>query len=330
MFIDEATILVKAGNGGNGCLSFRREKFVPKGGPDGGNGGNGGNVMIKADKQLSTLMDYRYQRTYRAPNGDHGKGANKTGRNGEDIILKVPCGTLIKDAETKDVLVDLVNHGDEVIIVRGGRGGRGNGMFATSTDQAPRRTENGKPGDERTIHLELKLLADVGLVGFPNAGKSTLISRISAAKPKIADYPFTTLVPNLGIVRYGEFKSFVVADLPGLIEGAHEGRGLGIQFLKHIERTKILVFLIECFVEDIKQQYKTLLNELERFNPAMLKKPQVICITKIDSADEKERKKFSKLKIKKGVSVHCISSVSGEGLKELVDDMWETIQDVDK
>ena len=330
MFIDEAKIVVLSGRGGNGCLSFRREKFVPKGGPDGGNGGKGGSVIIRANKQLSTLMDYRYQRTYRAEHGAHGQGSNKTGRNGKDIVLFVPCGTLLKDDETGAILSDLVNDGDEVIVAKGGKGGRGNGEFATSTNQAPRKTENGQPGEERTIQFELKLLADVGLVGLPNAGKSTLISRISAAKPKIADYPFTTLVPNLGIVSYGEYKSFVVADLPGLIEGAHDGKGLGIQFLKHIERTKILVFLIECFNDDIKKQYKILLNELEQFNPELVKKSKIVALTKLDTADDSIREKISAVKIPKTVAIIPISSVSGEGLKYLVDCMWETLRGTEK
>ncbi len=330
MFIDEATIVVKAGRGGNGCLSFRREKFVPKGGPDGGTGGKGGSVIIRADKQLSTLMDYRYMRTYRANNGAHGQGSNKSGRNAEDIVLRVPCGTVIKDTETEQIVADLVENNDEVVIAKGGKGGRGNGEFATSTNQAPRKTEMGEDGEERSIQLELKLLADVGLVGFPNAGKSTLISRISAAKPKIADYPFTTLVPNLGIVRVGDYKSYVVADLPGLLEGAHEGKGLGIQFLKHIERTKILVFLIECFSEDIKEQYKVLLNELEQFNPEMLKKPKIVAITKTDSLTEEELEPIRKIKLGRGIPVLLISSVSGENIKEIVAMMWKKLQELNK
>jgi len=326
MFIDQATIFVKAGRGGNGCISFRREKFIPKGGPDGGNGGNGGNIIIRANKQLTTLLDYHYKRHYNAENGDHGKGANKTGKSGRDTILEVPVGTLIKDATTSTLLADLVKDRDEIIVAKGGRGGRGNAEFATSTNQAPRTAEPGKAGEERTIELELKLLADVGLVGFPNAGKSTLISHISAAKPKIAPYPFTTLAPNLGIVKVGEFKNFVVADMPGLIEGAHRGKGLGIQFLKHIERTRVLVYLIDCTVDNAKEQYRTLVNELESFNEALLKKPQLIAITKIDLADAALFQSLKKLSFKRGVPVFFISAVTGKGIKELVDAMWKKLQ----
>ncbi len=325
MFIDQATIHVKAGNGGNGIISFRREKFIPKGGPDGGNGGSGGSVIIKADKQLTTLMDFRYKRSYSAENGENGMGSNKTGSSGNDTIVRVPAGTLIQDAETDKVYADLVDDGDSIIIVKGGKGGKGNSEFATSTNQAPRKATSGTPGEELTIKLELKLLADVGLVGFPNAGKSTLISRISAAKPKIADYPFTTLIPNLGIVRYQEYKSFVVADMPGLIEGAHEGKGLGIQFLKHIERTRVLVFLIECTSDDPKELYKTLVNELKNFNPSMTKKPQVVVISKMDLADKEISTMVNTLTFKKGVPVIPVSAVSGEGIKELLDTLWKTL-----
>jgi len=326
MFIDKAIILIKAGYGGNGIISFRREKYIPKGGPDGGNGGNGGNIIIRADKQLTTLMDFRYKHKYYAESGEHGMGANKTGKTGKDIILRVPAGTVIKDADSNELIADLVNDGDEIIIVKGGRGGKGNAEFATSTDQAPRRATKGTMGEERTIQLELKLLADVGLVGFPNAGKSTLISRISAAKPKIADYPFTTLIPNLGIVRYSEEKSFVVADMPGLIEGAHKGKGLGIEFLRHIERTRVIVFMIECTSENPKDQYKTLANELKSFNETMLKKPQIIAITKMDLADDAVKKMLKKLSFRKGIPPIHISAVTGEGLKELVNEMWKKLK----
>ena len=325
MFIDQATIHVQAGQGGNGIISFRREKFIPKGGPDGGNGGHGGSVLFRADKQLTTLMDFRYRRDYKAHNGDHGQGANKTGKSANDITIRVPAGTLVKDAETNEVYADLVDDGEEIVIAKGGRGGRGNAEFATPTDRAPRRATKGMPGEEKTVNLELKLLADVGLVGFPNAGKSTLISRISAAKPKIADYPFTTLVPNLGIVYYGEYKSFVVADMPGLIEGAHEGRGLGIQFLRHIERTRVLVFLIECTAEDPKEQYDALVTELKSFKSEMLKKPQVIAMTKMDLADEEIKLSIRKLKFKKSIPLIPISAATGEGLKDLTDIIWKKL-----
>jgi GTPase len=326
MFIDQAIIFVKAGNGGNGMISFRREKYIPKGGPDGGNGGNGGDIIIRADKQLTTLMDFRYKRQYIAKSGEHGQTSNKTGKSGEDTILRVPVGTIIKDSESGEELIDLLKNGNEIVIANGGRGGKGNAEFATSTDQAPRRATKGIPGEERNIQLELKLLADIGLVGFPNAGKSTLISRISAAKPKIADYPFTTLIPNLGIVRYSEEKSFVVADMPGLIEGAHTGKGLGIEFLRHIERTRALVFLIECTSDDLKEQYKTLVNELKSFNEKILKKPQIIAISKMDLADNDLKKTLKKLKFRKNMKVIHISAVSGEGIKDLTDEMWKKVR----
>jgi GTPase len=325
MFIDQATIQVHAGKGGSGIVSFRREKFIPKGGPDGGTGGRGGSIVLRANRQLSTLMDFRYKRTYRAPDGENGMGANKTGRKGEDIILYVPCGTTIRESATSDIIADLVDDGDEVVIAKGGKPGRGNAEFATSTDQAPRRAEPGLPGEERTIDLELKLLADVGLVGFPNAGKSTLISRISAARPKIADYPFTTLIPNLGIVRYAEYQSFVVADMPGLIEGAHTGKGLGIQFLRHIERTSVLVFLIDCSVEDPKEEYRTLLHELEMYHAEMLEKPRIIALSKTDLLDADALAGLRKLKFDRR-SPCFFSSVSGDGLKELTDAMWKALK----
>ncbi|HEY6192953.1 MAG TPA: GTPase ObgE [Bacteroidota bacterium] len=325
MFIDQATITVKAGDGGNGVVSFRREKYIPKGGPDGGNGGDGGNVVIRTDVQLTTLMDYRYRRTYTAGYGRHGSGANRTGKSGDDIVLRVPPGTIIKDAATGEILADLVDLDDEIVIAKAGRGGRGNSEFATSTNQAPRTATKGTPGEERAIQLELKLLADVGLVGFPNAGKSTLISRISAAKPKIADYPFTTLIPNLGLVRYREFQSFVVADMPGLIKGAHEGKGLGIEFLRHIERTRVLVFLIECTDDEPKERYKVLLNELHSFDPALAKKPQIIALTKMDLADASLKRSVAKIGFKKSIPVIPISAVTGEGLDDLADAMWKKL-----
>lgn len=329
-FIDQALVSVKAGNGGNGVISFRREKFVPKGGPDGGNGGNGGHVLIRADKQLNTLLDFRYKRHYQAENGEHGRGKNQTGKTGVDTILKVPCGTLVRDAQTNELLADLVGPGDEVVVARGGRGGKGNQEFATPTNQAPRIAEPGTPGTERELQFELKLLADVGLVGFPNAGKSTLISVISAAKPKIADYPFTTLAPNLGIVRYALSKSFTVADIPGLIEGAHEGKGLGTQFLRHIERTRVLVFLIEAISKDPKKDYIVLLNELAGHNPSLTKKPKIVALTKMDLFDEGMIKSMKKISFGRGVPVFRISAVSRDGVGDLLDAMWESLESFSK
>ena len=324
-FIDQAVIFVRAGNGGNGAISFRREKFVPKGGPDGGNGGNGGNVVIRADKQLGTLLDFRYKRHYKAENGEHGRGKDQTGKSGLYTVLKVPCGTMVLEGGHNRVLADLVRHGDEVIVAAGGKGGRGNAEFATSTNQAPRIAEPGTPGGERELMLELKLIADVGLVGFPNAGKSTLISVISAAKPKIADYPFTTLTPNLGIVRYAEGKSFTVADMPGLIKGAHQGKGLGIQFLRHIERTRVLVFLVEAVSENPKRDYEILLHELASYSSTLAKKPKVVALTKTDLFEAAALKRLKKLSFGKGIPVIQISSVARSGLQPLLEEMWKAL-----
>lgn len=326
MFIDQANIHIQAGNGGNGMVSFRREKYIPKGGPDGGNGGKGGDVIIRADAQLTTLMDFRYRREYAAESGDNGQPSNRTGKSGGEVILRVPVGTMIQDADSGKLIIDLTRNGEETIIARGGKGGKGNAEFATPTNQAPRTATKGIPGEEKNISLELKLLADIGLVGFPNAGKSTLISRISAARPKIANYPFTTLIPNLGIVRYSEEKSFVVADMPGLIEGAHAGKGLGIEFLRHIERTRALVILIDCTDEDPKKQFKTLTGELGSFNPKMLKKPQIVAISKMDLADDTVKTRLKKLKFGKNIKVIEISAVSGVGIKILLDEMWNIMR----
>ncbi|MGE3799512.1 MAG: GTPase ObgE [Candidatus Kapaibacterium sp.] len=317
MFIDTATIRVRSGSGGHGAVSFRREKFVPKGGPDGGDGGNGGDVVIRTNSNLSTLMDLRYKRDYIATNGKNGGGGNKSGKFGELAEVFVPVGTTIYDAETGKLLGDLTREGEELIVARGGKGGRGNATFATPSDRAPRHFEEGQPGEELTIRLELKLLADVGLVGFPNAGKSTLISRISAAKPKVADYPFTTLIPNLGIVQVEAGKSFVVADIPGLIEGASEGRGLGHEFLRHVERSNILCFLIDGMSTTPEEDFATLLTELGKYNIEMLWKPRLVCLTKIDGMGETEREAARKLRFD-GKPARLISSVSGEGIEELV------------
>ena len=326
MFIDRAKIVVTAGNGGDGIVSFRREKFVPKGGPDGGDGGKGGDVIIKTDGNLATLLDFRYKRHFKAESGKHGQGSDKTGRNGEDIIIRVPRGTLVKDFDTDEVISDLVEQNQQIIIAKGGKGGRGNARFATSTNRTPRYAEPGKEGEERTIFLELKLIADVGLVGLPNAGKSTLLSRLSAAQPKIADYPFTTLSPNLGIVRYNEYSSFVMADIPGLIEGAHDGKGLGLEFLRHIERTRILVFLIESTSENIIDTFQVLKNELNRHNPELLKRPCIIVISKNDLLDENQLNGIEGVN-KLNVPVLQISAVTGQGLEELKHILWQFVEE---
>lgn len=320
-FVDSAKISVKAGDGGRGCVSFRREKFVPKGGPDGGDGGRGGHVYLRANRQLATLLDFKYRKSYIADRGAHGLGARKTGKDGGDIVIGVPCGTVVRNAGTGEVMCDMVEDGQEVLICKGGRGGWGNQHFATATRQAPRFAQPGEKGEEYELEMELKLMADVGLVGFPNAGKSTLISVLSAARPKIADYPFTTLVPNLGIVRYEEYKSFVMADIPGIIEGAAEGRGLGIQFLRHIERTKILLIMVSADSADIAAEYATLLKELEKFDPALLSKPRFAVITKMDIAPGD----FSVPELEPGVRVLAISSVAGHGLKALKDELWKQV-----
>ncbi|HWR01356.1 MAG TPA: GTPase ObgE [Chlorobaculum sp.] len=320
-FIDSAKITVHAGDGGKGSVSFRREKYVPKGGPDGGDGGRGGHVYLRANRQLATLLDFKYKKSYIADRGVHGMGARKTGRDGGDIVVGVPCGTVVRNAETGEVMCDMVEDGQEVMIAKGGRGGWGNQHFATATHQAPRFAQPGEKGEMFELELELKLMADVGLVGFPNAGKSTLISVLSSARPKIADYPFTTLVPNLGIVGYDDYKSFVMADIPGIIEGAAEGRGLGIQFLRHIERTKILVLMVSADSEDIAKEYATLLGELEKFDRSMLDKPRIAVITKMDIAPED----FAVPELEPGVFVYKISSVSGHGLKALKDELWKQV-----
>lgn len=323
-FIDFAQIHVKAGDGGAGTVSFRREKFVPKGGPDGGNGGRGGSVILQANAHLNTLLDFQFKKQFKAQRGAHGLGSNKTGKSGEDLVIDVPVGTIVRDVSSGEVLGDLTEAGERLVVALGGLGGRGNAEFATSTNQAPRQYEVGEPGEEREIELELKLLADAGLVGFPNAGKSTLISVISAAKPKIADYPFTTLVPNLGIVRVAEGASFVVADIPGLIEGAHQGKGLGIQFLRHIERTKMLVFLLDGTGDDIESDFAVLKKELKLFSKDLLKKPAVIAVTKIDAVDEAKLKELKKKKFK-GVKAFPISAVANIGVRELVDEIWKYV-----
>src|SRR5438477_998353 len=298
MFIDEAKIRVKAGGGGNGCVAFRREKYVPRGGRSGGDGGKGGDIYMESSERHNTLVHFRFNHEYKAQRGRHGEGANKTGREGEDIILKVPVGTILYDDDTGEKIHDFSDPDERIVVARGGRGGRGNARFATSTHQAPREHEDGRPGEERVYRLELKLLADVGLVGYPNVGKSTLISRISAARPKIADYPFTTLEPQLGVVSLDDTgKSFVVADIPGLIEGAHLGHGLGIQFLRHIERTRLLLHLIDVSTaneRDPVEEFDAINAELAEHNPDLPKKPKIVVAAKMDAADPKKVQKLQR------------------------------------
>jgi GTPase len=325
MFIDEVTITVESGAGGNGCLSFRREKYVPRGGPDGGDGGNGGSVIVVADSNLATLLDYRYRPLISAGRGGHGKGKDLTGARGKDAVLPVPPGTLLRD-DTGAVLADLIDPGQEVVLLEGGRGGRGNARFATPVVQAPRRADPGGEALQAVIHMELKLLADIGLVGLPNAGKSTLLTRVSAAHPKIAGYPFTTLQPQLGIVGWAEQESFVMADLPGLIEGAHEGKGLGIRFLRHIERTRALLFMLDCTSETLVQDLATLKHELEAFDPELIKKPHAIAFTKSDllPPDQPLEDPFPDFD---GRRFH-ISAVSGQGLDEMIVTLGQALREL--
>ena len=330
MFVDQVKVTLIAGKGGDGCVSFRREYRVPKGGPDGGRGGDGGNIYLISDPNLNTLAYFRFHPINKAKKGANGQGSNKQGKRGKDLYLKVPVGTVVKDAISGVLLYDFLKPGDVFLAARGGRGGRGNASFATSTHQTPREFEKGKPGEEKELILELKLIADVGLVGFPNVGKSTLISRISAAKPLIADYPFTTLVPNLGVVDVDEERSFVVADIPGLIEGAHQGHGLGIQFLRHIERTKILVHLIDVSPysgRDPVDDYRVIQNELKAFKPELLERPQLIVANKIDLVGENSDNldALRKLARKERKPFLAISALTGKGLKELVNLLVEQL-----
>jgi GTP-binding protein len=323
MLIDTATVEVRGGRGGNGCVSFRREKFVPRGGPDGGDGGRGGDVIFVADEGRSTLVDLHYRRHYRAGSGQHGGGARKSGRGGEDVVVRVPVGTVLRDHETGDVLADLDRPGASVVAASGGRGGRGNARFATSTDRAPRRAEEGRPGVELSIDLELKLMADVGLVGLPNAGKSTLLRRISAARPRVGDYPFTTLSPVLGIVSYGIDGSFVVADLPGLIEGAHEGKGLGHRFLRHIERTGVLVLLLDASSEDPRADYDVLMEELSQHGSGLAAKPRFVAWNKMDLLGPDGRPPDVGFG---GERVVALSGLTGEGVDALLRELIRLVE----
>jgi len=320
-FVDEVKIKVKAGDGGRGCVSFLREKYVPRGRPDGGNGGDGGDVVVVADAQLTTLLDLRYQKEYRAGRGVHGRGKDQYGKRGEERIIAVPVGTVIRDARTGDLLADLKARGERVVVASGGRGGKGNAHFVSSTHRSPRLAQPGLPGEEKELEIELRLLADVGIIGLPNAGKSTLISVISAARPKIADYPFTTLVPNLGVVGYGEGKSFVVADIPGLIEGAHRGEGLGHKFLKHVSRTSLLLHLLDASKireEDPLADWLAVNRELELFDPALAERQQIVVANKIDLPEGRAKLQLLDKLLPPAFRPCCaISAVTGEGLEEL-------------
>jgi len=329
-FIDESKIYVKAGSGGNGCCSFRREKYVPKGGPDGGDGGKGGDVVIRAVQKANTLLDLRLKPHIKAERGTNGMGNDCTGRCGEDFVIKVPIGTIIKNFETGEILADLAADEQEIIVARGGLGGRGNARFASPTRRAPRFCEEGKPGEEITLKLELKLLADVGLVGYPNAGKSTLITRVSQAKPKVADYPFTTLTPNLGMVRHRD-QDFVIADIPGIIEGAHEGVGLGLRFLKHIERTRVLAYVLDCSPDtgrDLLTEFDVLRNELASYSADITKRPQFVILNKCDLTEGRERAEQVIEKIKaSGYACFTASTFTGEGLTAVLDAIVKVLND---
>ncbi len=328
-FVDYVTITVRSGRGGPGAVAFRREKYEPKGGPAGGDGGDGGSVILLGDENLYTLLDLRYNRHHYAASGEPGAGGNRKGKDGKDIILRVPPGTIAKVSDSDEVIGEIRKPGDRLVLVQGGRGGKGNSFFKSSTNQAPRHAQRGEPGEEKAVTLELKLLADVGLVGLPNAGKSTLISTISAAKPKIADYPFTTLEPSLGVIYVGDYQSFVMADIPGIIEGAHEGRGLGIRFLKHIERNAVLVFLIPIDSKDLAAEYETLLNELRSYKEDLLEKPRIVALSKVDLLPPEEQDLLPDVvadEFPDDVELLPISSVTNVGLDTLRHRMWQEIQ----
>jgi GTP-binding protein len=324
MFIDRVKIEVVAGRGGNGCVSFRREKYVPRGGPDGGDGGDGGNVILEANKHLRTLLDFRFKSSFTAEKGEHGKGKNMAGKGGEDVVLHVPMGTLVRDAETKELLGDLVSSGETLVVAAGGRGGKGNARFASPADRAPRKRELGRDGERRILELELKLIADIGIVGAPNVGKSTLLSKISRARPKIDSYPFTTLAPNLGLVRVGQLHDFVAADIPGLIEGSHLGKGLGHEFLRHIERTKALLFLLDASETEPGSDYQLLLKEIELYGKDLVAKPRVLCFNKVDLLAEEKLMKLPQAI--DGREILRISALKGEGLGELVNRLWQVLE----
>jgi GTPase len=321
MFVDRSVVEIMAGTGGSGAEAFRRETGVPHGGPSGGDGGKGGDVILQADSQLTTLLDYSYRRHYKAERGMHGEGKDKTGRSGEDLILRVPPGTVAYDAETEELLAELLVDGESVVIARGGRGGRGNARFKTATNQAPRRWEPGEEGEVRTVRLELKLIADVGLVGEPNAGKSTLLAAVTAARPKVAAYPFTTLEPNLGVVQLSDFRTFVIADIPGIIEGAHEGKGLGHQFLRHIERTRVLLLMIPVDADDPQAEYGRIRAELEAYSEDLAATPFVVGLSKIDMLGPDDA--VPSIRAEGALGVFPLSSVARLGMPELLEKLWE-------
>ncbi|AGL02634.1 GTPase ObgE [Desulfoscipio gibsoniae] len=331
MFYDRAKIYVKGGDGGNGCVAFRREKYVPEGGPWGGDGGRGGNVILRGDEGLRTLVDFRYQRHYKAGRGQHGRGKGMHGRWAEDLVIRVPLGTVIREENSQQILGDITTNGQEVVVARGGRGGRGNARFAGPQNKAPAMAEKGEPGEERQLILELKLLADVGLLGYPNAGKSTLIARVSAARPKIADYPFTTLTPNLGVVSLGEGESFVMADIPGLIEGAHGGAGLGHYFLRHVERTKLLVHVLDgagTEGRDPLDDFRVINRELALYNEALAKRPQLVAVNKMDLPGSEENLAHIKSELSGGYEIFPISAVNGAGTMELMHRVYDLLKEL--
>lgn len=328
-FVDYVTITVRSGRGGPGSVAFRREKYEPRGGPAGGDGGDGGSIILEADDNLYTLLDLRYNRHHFARSGEPGQGGNRKGRDGEHILLRVPPGTLVRDTDTGEHIGELYAPGERLVLVGGGRGGKGNAFFKSATNQAPRHAQPGEPGEERNVTLELRLLADVGLVGLPNAGKSTLISTLSAARPKIADYPFTTLEPALGVVSVGDYQSFVMADIPGIIEGAHQGKGLGLQFLKHVERNAVLLFVIPITSKDLSGEYEMLLDELRSYESLLLDKPRLVALSKTDLLPQEERELLPRIvadDFPEKVEILPISSVAGFGLTELKHRLWETVK----
>ena len=325
-FVDYVKIYCRSGKGGRGSSHFRREKYIPKGGPDGGDGGRGGHIYLRGNRNYWTLLHLKYERHILATNGESGSAKRSSGKDGEDRVIEVPCGTVVYDADTGEYLCDVTEDGQQVMLLKGGRGGLGNCNFKTSTNQAPRYAQPGEPAQERTIIMQLKLLADVGLVGFPNAGKSTLLSVVSAAKPKIANYPFTTLEPNLGIVSYRDGRSFVMADIPGIIEGASEGKGLGLRFLRHIERNSLLLFMVPADTDDIRKEYEILSNELEKYNPDLLDKPRVLAITKSDLLDDELIEALSE-DLPEGIPSIFISAVAGKGITELKDLLWKALNE---